>query len=196
MLMGYDYTWIMVLPENWESGKWWTQMLISWERGRSFYTYRCGEKLIWSLWISRKMLYPSLMQVLLLALGELFVPGSEWEESAHSVVSGHLCSELLPAESMGLMLLWKQHWSWLLLIRWWYRNQGEVTFCLLTQHRMAVTFCSLPFFYHCFSLSLQLYSALWQPVHFRQIKHYFYFNQVKFLYWLLGFKCYRSLHES
>lgn len=51
------------------------------------------------------MLFPSLMQVLLLAQAELFVPGSEWEESAHSVVSGHLCSELLPAESMGLMLL-------------------------------------------------------------------------------------------
>lgn len=51
-----------------------------------------------------KNFFPSLMQVLLLALGELFVPGSEWEESAHCVVSGPLCSELLPAESMGLML--------------------------------------------------------------------------------------------
>lgn len=45
------------------------------------------------------------MQVLLLGLGQLFVPGSEWEESAHGVVSGHSCSELLLAELKGLMLL-------------------------------------------------------------------------------------------
>lgn len=147
--MGYDCSWIIVLPENRESGKQWTQMLISWERGRRFtflYLWMWGKTFIWSMWISSKIFFPSLMQVLLLALRELFVPGSEWEEIAHSVVSGHSCSDLLPAKSIGLMLLWEQQWGWLLLIRWWYRNHEEVTFSLLTQERVAITFCSFPFF--------------------------------------------------
>lgn len=149
-LMGYNCTWIMVLPENWE--KQWeainTEANFLGKREELYLSIHIdvGKKSSFEVCgYPEKKKFPSLMQVLLLALGELFVPGSEWEESAHCVVSGPLCSELLPAESMGLML-WKQHWGWLLLIRWWYRNQEEVTFSLLTQERMAITFCSLPFF--------------------------------------------------
>ena len=115
-----------------------------------------GRKFISSIWTLNQVFFPSLMKVLLLTLGELFVPGTKWEGIAPSVISEHLCAQICSQQNQCRWCCYEsnskeccspaQLWGWLPLIRWWCRNQEGFAFSsLLTWERVAMTFCSLPF---------------------------------------------------
>lgn len=175
-IKGYDCIWIAAFPENWECGKQWTEMIISWEGGRRF-TFldltSVGREIVWSIWTFNQIFFPSLMKALLLKMGKLFVPGTKWEGIAPSAVSKHLYAQVCSQQNQCGLCCYEssskeccssaQLWAWLPLTKQWYRNQEGFTFFSSTYTRENgndILFFALLLTLICFNFSILLSSLI------------------------------------